>query len=280
VTKPFRWDITRREQLGRLLSGESAESYPQFLDDLRVCCARVLAMAGDSRLVFVGRSPESLFDYSSGALADTSWADRLVHLNLSLREADDVLPVEAREAVRAQLASLQLDARSIAIDKRSIAFIDLIYTGTTLGALVQLLTDDAEAAGVGVDLVRRRLRIVGITERTKNSPNTWRWQQRCEWASDFPSRVLKGVSVPWRFWSYLGNTQAKVSRSNPPSRWLDPEMGTPPRDPEHTAALRLARALYEHGRTREEREALARVLSTQREIRGSWLRRLVLELRR
>lgn len=69
---PFRWDPSRRAQLGTLLRGEPAEQYPEFLDDLRECCARVLALADDGRLVFVERSPESIHDYLGGALADTS----------------------------------------------------------------------------------------------------------------------------------------------------------------------------------------------------------------
>ena len=62
---PFRWDPSRRAQLGTLLRGEPAERYPEFLDDLRECCARVVARADDGRLVFVGRSPESIHDTSA-----------------------------------------------------------------------------------------------------------------------------------------------------------------------------------------------------------------------
>ena len=58
----FRWNITRREQLGRLVEGEPAEIHRSVLEELRLCCARVIAMAGDSRLVFIGRSPEQLYD--------------------------------------------------------------------------------------------------------------------------------------------------------------------------------------------------------------------------
>src|SRR6185503_9226279 len=59
----FRWNIARREQLGRLPTGEPDFGYSSLervLPEIRRCSARVLAMAGDSRLVFIGRSPESL----------------------------------------------------------------------------------------------------------------------------------------------------------------------------------------------------------------------------
>ncbi|HEX5076385.1 MAG TPA: hypothetical protein VFW03_24455 [Gemmatimonadaceae bacterium] len=52
----FRWNIARREQLGRLVTGEPVENLPWILEEVRRCAARVIAMAGDSQLVFVGRS--------------------------------------------------------------------------------------------------------------------------------------------------------------------------------------------------------------------------------
>jgi hypothetical protein len=72
----LRWNIARREQLGRLVTGEPAEGLPSILAEVRRWAARVIAMSGDSRLVFVGRSPETLFDYLTGALSGTSCADR------------------------------------------------------------------------------------------------------------------------------------------------------------------------------------------------------------
>src|SRR3954452_19311282 len=65
---PFRWDVTRRERLGRLIDGPAADSYAEFVPDLRACCARVVqaaarmaGRAGQADLLLVGRSPESLF---------------------------------------------------------------------------------------------------------------------------------------------------------------------------------------------------------------------------
>ena len=281
MSRPFRWDVARREQLGTLVRGEPAESYPEFLGDLRRCCARVLGAAGDARLVFVGRSPESLFDYLSGALADTSWASRLALLNLSMRRrADEPAPVPAGvAALRTQLSDISLDPAGIARSPHPIALIDLVDSGETLGTLVDVVVSWAAGAAVDVRAVRRRLRVVGITERQKNSPNTWRWQQRSDWARAFRPSALKGVSVPGRLWDYLGNRQQKVQRSNPPWRWADPEMRQPPRDPEHIAALRLAVMVFEGARMREERGALAGLLADEGAMRYAWLRSLVNELR-
>src|ERR1051326_1438314 len=59
---PFRWNIQKRSELGSLLDGPEAATYPAFLDDLLACCARILSYVDDSDLFFVGRSPESMFD--------------------------------------------------------------------------------------------------------------------------------------------------------------------------------------------------------------------------
>src|SRR6476660_5343311 len=86
---PFRWNLTNRTHLGSLVKGEKAEVYNGFFDHLLPCCSRVLAFAGDSDLVFVGRSPESIFDHLSGLLFNTSWLNRLELLQFSMRFIDE-----------------------------------------------------------------------------------------------------------------------------------------------------------------------------------------------
>lgn len=279
----FRWNVTRREQLGRLVDGEPAESYPEFLDDLRRCCARVIAMAGDSRLVFIGRSPESLYDYLTGALTDTSWADRLAMLNISLwafGRYEETSPTTAGcDAMRAQLADVGLEPARIATSPRPIALIDLVSSGGTLGTLVELLVSEAERRRVDVRAVRRRIRIVGISQQEKPHPTTWRWRTQTRWPVAFRPSAIKGVSVPPQLWDYLGNTQKKVARTNPPARWGDPEMARPPREADHVAALRLAARVYRSARERDERYALASQIAAGRAMRYAWCRSLALELR-
>ena len=288
----FRWNIARREQLGRLVAGEPAQpntdappwepTFRSVLEDVRECSARVIAMAGDARLVFIGRSPECLYDYLTGALGGTSWARRPVALNLSLKGRDDsawsTLDVPAREGVCEQFRALSLDPVSIASSAKPIALIDLIYAGETFGKLLDLLFAWSAAERVDVRAVRRRLRIVGITERKDKYHVPTQWK-RLPWAARFRPQALKGVAIPWWFWSYLGDSEKKVSRSNPPWRWADPEMARPPRGPTHMAALRLALALHDAGRTREERDALAAAMAEQPAMRHAWCRVLAAELR-
>src|SRR5215813_9489057 len=85
VDSPFRWNITNRRYLGSLVEGEKAATYDCFLNELLECCSHVLALANDSDLIFVGRSPENIFDHLSGLLYETSWAGRLELVQFSMR---------------------------------------------------------------------------------------------------------------------------------------------------------------------------------------------------
>ena len=49
--KPFRWNLEREEQLGRLLDqAELQELGPRDYQDMAQCCSRIIAHAGNSRL--------------------------------------------------------------------------------------------------------------------------------------------------------------------------------------------------------------------------------------
>lgn len=280
---PFRWDLSRPEQLGTLLRGDPAADYPEFLDDLRACCARVVAHGGEGRLVCVGRSPESIHDYLAGVLADTARGDRCTLLNLSVsRWTVRAIARSSREglaALRAQLRRMGLSPAEIAAAPYPLALVDLVCTGATLGLLQELLLGWGEEEGVDPAAVRRRLRFVGIVERQAGRPGHWRWARSAEWGAEYRPSALRTVAVPWRLWDYLGNRQGKVSRWNPPLCWGREEMARPPREVEHVAALRLAARVHAHGRGREERERFAAALAAQPEMREKWLRALVGELR-
>lgn len=287
---PFRWDVRRREQLGRLMEVPSPPPptwwkpprWEEVLAEVRTCAARVLARGGDARLVFVGRSPENLFDYLTGALADTPWADRCDLLSVSMPGRDGLrdLPRPALEAFRAQLAALALTPAEIASAPHPVTFADIVATGLTFGSLSDALAGWARDEGVDPSAVRRRLRFVGISARTKNSPNTWRWFQRVPWAADYPRGALRGVSVPGWFWGYLGNYQEKMMPSNTSWAWGTDSLMQPNRDPEAFEALKLAFRLHEHARTRDERQRLAAELAARGEMREPWLRSLVVAIRR
>lgn len=279
---PFRWDLTNRNHLGSLVDGEQAPSYPDFLDELLSCCSKVLAMSGDSDLIFIGRSPESIFDHLSGLLLDTSWFNRLVLLHFSIGFRQEAIPTqhpEALVAMREYLQHLELHPEGIATRVTPVAFIDLVATGETFGRLVTFIRDWANSTGYDWNAVRRRLRLIGITKRTKTSPKTWRWQQHASWVGSLQSGSIKNVSIPRTLWRYLGDYQYKVTESYTPSRWGDPALSLPGYSEGQVKALRLAYHLFESGRTKERRQQFSSLLVKEPAMKYPWFRNLLREIR-
>lgn len=263
--------------------GELPEPYDRFFDDLRACAARAVASAGDARLVFIGRSPESLFDYLSGVLQETTWADRVELVNLSMRLSytppGKHVPPDAIQLLREHLTAHELTPQDIASGAHALTLVDLVSTGATFEYFVQELEDWALSDKVDVAAVRRRLKIVGITWRTKTSPNTFRWHQHASWLNRFPRIAVKNVSAPADLWHYLGNVQSKVSPSHPPWRWGDSALRSPSRDARHLEALTYAVQVHTRACMSHERMAFSAELAKQPAMRERWLRSLVSELR-
>jgi hypothetical protein len=184
--RPFRWNLVTPDQLGALLDG-CTDPDLWYLEDLVTCAAKVLARSDDGRLLFVGRSADSIFDLLSGALADTTWRDRPQRLPFSFRgDADDLTPNEIRQA-RAIFAAAGLSPEQLARGPHPATFVDLVHAGHTFTNLYRLLRDWVDEQRQPWNAIRRRIRFVGITSRTKTSPNTWRWHQHADWTRDLPS---------------------------------------------------------------------------------------------
>jgi hypothetical protein len=276
VIRPFRWDVARRSQLGSLTEVARPETYPQFEADLLYCCAEVLSFAGDSDLVFVGRSPQALFDLLSGLLFDTSWRDRLQLLNLSLSEG----PPNAEQVRRLYpyLAETGLEPHALMARERPVAFVDVVARGVTFGRLLDLLKDWSDQESVEWRSVARKIRIVGLTEYLKTSPNTWRWQQHAEWVERLRPQKIMNVSVTWPLREYLG-IGPKTSDSFTAIRWGDEDVTRPDRGVEAQQALALAVHLFDLGSIKAWRHAFARALTQQPAMKERWLRSLILELK-
>ena len=280
---PFRWDLTHRNHLGSLVEGEQPESYAAFLDHILACCSRLLAFSGDSDLIFVGRSPESIFDHLSGLLFDSSWFDRLELLHFSMRFLNEADVREERpdaiNAMRAYLQSLGLDPEAIATRIRPVTFIDLVASGETFGRLVTFLRNWTNEINYDWNAVKRRIRLIGITGKRKTSPNTWRWQQHGSWVSLLQKGSIKNVSVPRELWQFLGNYQAKVTLSYTPARWGDSELSSPSYSDRQLKALRFAYHLFELGRGKERRKQLVSLLVKEQAMKHEWFRLLAQEIR-
>src|SRR5581483_10628311 len=91
---PFRWDVASPE-LARALGRGLRASVPRVhRRDVFSCAVDILRASGDSDLVFVGRSLESVYDFARGALARTRLADRVRLLQLSLGDDASSLRLE------------------------------------------------------------------------------------------------------------------------------------------------------------------------------------------
>jgi hypothetical protein len=272
---PYRWDLVRPDQLGTLLDGVPEPSLA-FVDELVTCAAKVVARSGDGDLVFVGRAVDSIHDLLSGAFDGLDAAQRLRRLPLSavhwwLAERD-----EARDVLtRAGLTPSALQRR-----RRPVTFVDIVAQGSSYEALFTLIRTWVADEGAQWDVVRRKLRFVGITDRRRTSPKTTRWQRDAEWPRELPGGAVVNVSMDMSLWSYLADYQPKTNWWFVPSSsllFIDPTLR---HDAEGRKALAEAVALVERGRLRATRQALARVMSSEPAIAESWLRTLVTALNR
>lgn len=280
--KPFRWDISKREQLGSLVDTTASDlSSCYYNNELRECAAKVVARSSDRKIVFVGRSPENIFDYLSGIFEGTSRESKIELLNISNRfhEIDDIANKlhSSYEALKEHCIDIGISPNHIISEPHGICFCDLVAYGGTFKNLFEFLNKPAVELRSDLPAIISKLGFIGITERKKNSPNTWRWQQNAEWVKDNKKLTVKNVSISWELWNYLGNLQVKVTKSNYPKKWDSEEIMLPPREEGNINALKQAFEIYNLGR--EQKKVFAESLSSLQELKESWVRSLVNELK-
>ncbi len=281
--KPFRWNLAKREQLGDITELAAAETYRGYADDLRSAAALVLARAGDSDLVFVGRSPECLFDYLSGIFSDVSGAPSLtlMHFSAPNRPVTVIAKSHRSElaALKAYFTAERLDPRAIASYGKQVRFVDVVSSGSTFGMLVDYLHYWAREQGADWNVVQRRIGFIGLTWQTSTSPKAWRWWQHQPWVTQLTKTPIKNVAVPGSFWGFIANNREKATPSYWLERWGTVEAARPCHYEHHLRGLRLALENYDRGGAREERAMFVRELTQLPEMRHAWLRNLVLRLR-
>ena len=278
--KPFRWSITKREQLGTLIeqAGKVDPRADGLLRELRQAAARIIAFADDANLAFIGRTPENFFDYLSGVFDDIDDAPSMHLVQFSLRWVgpDGLASIdpEKLDGFIAYLKEEGVDAASISAADRPLALVDFVAHGGTMKNFVSLLHMQAERDGIDWNAVQRRLRIIGLRVRTHNSPNTWRWQQHQTWLDMIPDTTIKNVSAPGKLLYHLANDQPKVTYSFHPGRWGQDEGQGRAITEEQIKALALAAGLYDAGKDRAERSRLAGLITKSPEMRQAATRRL------
>ena len=284
---PFRWDLVSPDQLGFLVAG-AGEPDLWFLDSLVACAGKVVARGGDGDLFFVGRSLDSMFDLLSGALTGVAAAPRVHRLPLSFARKGAragggwrprPLGYAERRQARRILAACGVAPQALARRSRPATFADVVNVGSTFTELFMLLRDWTAEDRAPWDVIRRKLRFVGVTVRHKTSPNTFRWKQHASWTRQLPARAVLNVSLDWPTWTYLADRQVKLTRSFTPDRWLagaaGPDHGEPTRQ-----ALAEAVALVAYGHSPVGRTELARAIAGEPGLAEPWLRSLVTDLSR
>ncbi len=273
---PFRWDLVTPSQLGTLLDGVPAPNVAN--PELARCSGKVLARSGNGDLVFVGRSLDSMFDLLSGALSGVEAAPVLARVPLSFaREWQGrtrrALSLEELQIAHGVLTSAGVTPYALARRSRPMTFVDVTHSGATFGELFRLIRDWVDDERAPWDVIRTKIRFVGVTSRTKTSPNTVRWAQQQAWTSELPGRSVTSVSMEPRLWSYFGDSQPKLTRSFMPKRWLVEAAG-PDRNERTRAALAEAVALVAHGRSDVCRRQVADAMKGEPALAQPWLRDL------
>lgn len=279
MPKPFRWSIAKREQLGSLADMLRPQHH-SFIEELRETAAKVLAFADDADLAFIGRSPENFFDYLSGAFEGVDGAPKLHLVQFSMRSPDPAhLTPENIAALADYFEREGIDPAAIMKSPRPVALVDTVSRGGTMHSIVTVLHRIAVRQKVDWSAVQRRLEIIGLVAREKNSPNTWRWQQKQTWLDLIPDTKIKNVSATLGFLSTITGAQTKVTESFDAARWQEAETGAPKTSEYDREAIAFAAYLYDLGRTREERHKLAGLIAKTQQMRQPATRALVLALR-
>lgn len=277
---PFRWDLVTPAQLGTLIDGVPAPDL-WFAPDLAWCAGKVVARGGNGDLAFIGRSLDSMFDMLSGAFSDVNESPSVFRVPLSFaREwvGNSRRPFSPSElgAARAVLESVGITPYALARRPRPMTFVDVAHSGQTFGDLYLLVRDWVHDEGAQWDVVRTKIQFVGVTARTKTSPNTVRWAQEQSWTSELPGKAVVSVSLDRQVWSLLGDHQQKLTRSYRPNRWLAESDG-PDRSERTRVALAEAVALVAYGRG-EGRRVIAAAMEGEPALAQPWLRRLRMRL--
>lgn len=305
--KPFRWNLANRRALDSMFRTLAYADLPQkdqsyqplfrmhnerieqhglhhgvaHTPEIVHTCARIAALASDCDLVFVGRSPETFFDYLSGLLFDTSWRERIILLQFSYRfvNKNRINWTTALPALKSYFRSLKLDPASLMRRERPVAFVDLVCTGETFSNLIHLLGVWSREEGVEWKAVRRKIRLLGLTSKCRVSPNARRWNDQADWLHMLESGSVKNIAIHPLLWDYFGNCQRKVTISFSPDKWGTEKAYSPPRNIDSLTALRMALYWFGLGQRATSRDDFAALLCEQPEMKRRELRALVAELR-
>jgi len=274
VTSLVRWYVDRPAEQGSPLD-DPPPTYPEFLEDLRICAARVVALSDAADLIFVGRSMESLHYYLDGLTVGARQAPALSLMPLSgagyiSSDAGVYRRTLSQPVFRAHLERFGLSPRAL-LGRGSARLVDLVSEGGTMRSVVDAIRFWSRASGLDWRRVRRRLGIVAMTMSRQTSPNAFRWWQQGDyWQQALPAGAIATVSMPHRFFEYVGNDQPKRTGRSLILEGSDTQVFSPSED--YLAAGRLALKVVSVATTQEERGAFLRILTKQPQFRSERVR--------
>jgi hypothetical protein len=264
ISLPFRWNLVTPDRLGSLLDGVP-EPDLWFAAQLVECAARVLARSGGGPLYFVGRSLDSMYDLLCGVVGDDERLRRLPFTRL----LEHWTPTdEWRGQARSILTQCGMTPFNLARADDPVSLVDIVSSGRSFGSLYTLLRDWVQDEHEPWDVIRRKMRFIGLVARGRTSPKTYRWQQHAGWTRNLPSRAISNVSMDPLLYRYLADRQEKLTGTFGPCVWE--QTGTR-HDDGARHALAEAVALVAYGRRPETRTTLIRILSAQKPYPRTWL---------
>ena len=153
------------------LAAPAESRFYGFREELLQACAEVIANSCSNDLVFVGRSPENVYDLLHALLKKTRHAPRLLLLPFSLRLGTSgtsaTLAQSSGDAIAGlerHLSELDLAPAEIAAHLRGVSFVDCVGWGTTFGNLEEMLEFLANRQSVDFKSLSANVRYIGLTK--------------------------------------------------------------------------------------------------------------------
>ena len=278
--KPFRWNISKANELGDYLNGNGNLLDQEFVNELIRSSARIMAFSGNSSIYFVGRSPEHYFDFLTGVFLDQKEFEN--RFNLFQFSARRSTMAELRGDKSYSLRSLKkymeligLSPEQIKNRKNKTTFVDIVYMGSTFEILFKILYEWAQELKSDWKAIKNKINVVGLTGREKNSPNTWRWHQQVEWINLINKNNVRNVSLPWFFWREIGNEIPKSTHSFIPERWSQDDVNLSKIDSLTLSGIQIAHQIFKLGSDKEIRKTLRNHLVVQDEMKAAWFKAYV-----
>jgi hypoxanthine phosphoribosyltransferase len=178
------------------------------------------------------------------------------------------------QSIKDYFSVCQLTPVQILNRDRSVALVDVVDSGTTMGTLVELLAMCCEAEK-DWKAARKRLHFVAVQRDPTNATEPFWQPEHSSWTSQFDAAQFNQVVMDADLWSYLAAEQFKTIYSYPPWRWG--ENTKPPAEAWDIYAARGARELYRRGE--RTRPRLASLLDEPPEPSDA-IKKLARELRR